>query len=257
MTRPLRIEFAGAFYHVVSRGNARQMVFKEATDFAGFVDLLGEVCTRFEWHCHAYCVMGNHYHLVVETRLANLGLGMRHLNGVFTQRYNKRHGRVGHVFQGRYKASLVQEERYLVELARYVVLNPVRAGIARRAADWPWSAWPWLAGERAAPRWAQPARVWQALHADPGEARRRFAALVAEGMGERVPGWSRDGILGTEEYRARLGRFLATQRGAEGTSLQARLADRPPLERLVGDVARRAELTERDARIAEAVLRWR
>ena len=129
MARPLRIEFEGALYHVTSRGNARQHIFLHDSDRKKFFDVLADVVERFQWICHAYCLMDNHYHLVIETPEANLSRGMRQLNGVYTQVFHRRHGRVGHLFQGRYKAILVEKESYLLELAKYVVLNPVRAGL--------------------------------------------------------------------------------------------------------------------------------
>ena len=127
MARPLRIEYAGALYHLTSRGNARRPIFKDDKDRESFLNTLKRVNDRYHWLCHAYCLMNNHYHLVVETPEGNLSQGMRQLNGVYTQSYNRRHGRVGHLFQGRYKAIVVQRESYLLEVCRYVVLNPVRA----------------------------------------------------------------------------------------------------------------------------------
>lgn len=130
MARPLRLEFAGALYHVTARGNERRSIFlgDADTDRAAFLDVLASSCERFNWILHAYCLMTNHQHLLVETPEANLSAGMRQLNGVFTQHVNRTHGRVGHLFQGRFKAILIERESYLLELARYVVLNPVRAG---------------------------------------------------------------------------------------------------------------------------------
>ena len=107
MARPLRIEYPGAIYHVTSRGNARAAIFKEDADRELFLEALQQVVERFNWLCHAYCLMDNHYHLMIETPDGNLTAGMRHLNGVYTQRFNRRHRRVGHVFQGRFKAILV------------------------------------------------------------------------------------------------------------------------------------------------------
>ena len=141
MARPLRIEYAGALYHVTSRGDGREEIYLQDDDRAMFLGVLGEVCRRFNWMVHAYCLMGNHYHLLVETPDSNLSKGMRHLNGVYTQRFNRNQGRVGHVFQGRFKAILVEKENYLLELARYIVLNPVRARMVRSAKEWPWSSY--------------------------------------------------------------------------------------------------------------------
>lgn len=141
MARPLRIEFSGAVYHVTSRGNAQQNIFLCDDDRQAFLDLLGIACERFRWQCHAYCLMSNHYHLLIETQAPSLSKGMKYLNGTYTSAFNRRHFRIGHVFQGRYKAILVEKDAYLLELSRYIVLNPVRARMVRSAKDWPWSSY--------------------------------------------------------------------------------------------------------------------
>jgi REP element-mobilizing transposase RayT len=131
MARPLRIEFAGALYHVTARGDRQENIFVTDADRISFLEILKQVVERFNWLVHAYCLMDNHYHLLVETPDGNLGQGMRQLNGVFTQTSNRNHNRVGHVFQGRYKAILIQKDSYLLELSRYIVLNPVRARMVK------------------------------------------------------------------------------------------------------------------------------
>jgi putative transposase len=150
MARPLRLEHAGA---LTARGDRREDIFFENEDRSEFLSILGEVCGRFNWVVHAYCQMTNHYHLLVETVDGNLWRGMRQLNGVYTQRFNRRRGLVGHLFQGRYKAILVQKDTYLLELTRYVVLNPVRARMVADPAEWPWSSYRTVVGEAPAPRW--------------------------------------------------------------------------------------------------------
>src|SRR5579859_3715129 len=134
MARPLRIEFSGAFHHVMARGNARQNIFRDTQDRQAFLAGLKRVCERFDWRIWAYCLMDNHYHLLVETLEPTLSRGMREINGVYTQGFNRRHSRVGHVFQGRYKSLLIEKDAYLLELSRYIVLNPVKAKICRGAA---------------------------------------------------------------------------------------------------------------------------
>ena len=118
-----------------------------------FLAILAEVCTRFNWVLHAYCLMGNHYHLLVETPDGNLSKGMQYLNGLYTQRFNRIHQHVGHVFQGRYKAILVDKDSYLLELMRYIVLNPCRAGLVEHPGDWAWSSYQATAGLAEAPTW--------------------------------------------------------------------------------------------------------
>ena len=127
MSRPLRIEFPGAVYHVTLRGDRREPIFVDDTDRAGLLNVLAQGMQRFDAQVLAYCLMGNHYHFVLHTRRANLSLLMRHLNGVYTQAFNWRHGKVGHLFQGRFKAILVDRDAYLLEVCRYMELNPVRA----------------------------------------------------------------------------------------------------------------------------------
>ena len=146
MARQLRIEFEGALYHITSRGNAREAIYKNDEDRAEFLSLLNNTCNRFDWYCHAYCLMDNHYHLLIETNRPSLSKGMKHLNGTYTQFFNRSHKRVGHIYQGRFKGILVEKESYLLELSRYIVLNPVRARMVRTAKDWQWSSYRATAG---------------------------------------------------------------------------------------------------------------
>ncbi len=151
MTRPLRIEYAGAVYHITSRGNEKKAVFKDDQDRINFLNTLQHVNKRYNWFCHAYCMMDNHYHLLIETPDGNLSLGMRQLNGVYTQLFNKRHQRTGHLFQGRYKSILIQKDSHLLEVCRYVVLNPVRARMVERPEVWQWSSYSATAGRESPP----------------------------------------------------------------------------------------------------------
>lgn len=153
MARPLRLEFAGALYHLTARGNARSEIFADDEDRRVFLELLGKEIAQQGWRCYAYCLMGNHYHLLIETPEANLVAGMRRLNGVYTQAFNRRHQRVGHVFQGRYKSIVVDKDSYGLELSRYIVLNPVRARMVKRAQDWAWSSYGATVGAVAQPSW--------------------------------------------------------------------------------------------------------
>lgn len=155
MARPLRIELAGGLYHVTARGNRREDIFLDDADRLAWLEIFAQACKRFNMVCHAWCLMDNHYHIVIETIEGNLAQGMRHLNGVYTQTFNRTHQRVGHVFQGRYKAIIVEKDRYLLELARYVVLNPVRAGMVNDVADWQWSSYSAMLGIQPAPQWLQ------------------------------------------------------------------------------------------------------
>ena len=155
MSRPLRLELAGALYHVTSRGDGREDIYLTDDDRVAWLETFAQVCERFNWICHAYCLMGNHYHVVIETPDANLSKGMRQLNGVYTQRFNRRHQSAGHVFQGRFKAIMVDKDSYLLELARYVVLNPLRAKMVRKLEQWQWSSYLATCGQAPKPDWLQ------------------------------------------------------------------------------------------------------
>jgi putative transposase len=189
MSRPLRLEFAGALYHVTARGNERRDIFlgNIDDDRAAFLDVLTATAGRFNWICHAYCLMTNHYHLLVETPDANLSKGMRQLNGVYTQHVNRTRGRVGHLFQGRFKGILVERDGYLLELARYVVLNPVRAGLVQWPGDWSWSSYRATVGEVPAPPWLETDRLLRAFADSREEAVTAYCRFVAEGIGAPSP----------------------------------------------------------------------
>ena len=153
MARPLRLEFSGALYHVTSRGNRQEAIYELDIDRENFLSVLADVCKTYNWECYTYCLMDNHYHLLVETPDANLSKGMRQLNGRYTQKFNREHRRVGHVFQGRYKAILIEKDSYLLELSRYIVLNPVRASMVHSVIDWPWSSYRATIGEQVKSGW--------------------------------------------------------------------------------------------------------
>ena len=179
----MRIELAGGLYHVTSRGDRREDIYSNNADRLAWLEVFGQVCERFNWVCHAWCQMTNHYHIVVETIEGNLSRGMRQLNGVYTQTFNRRHGRVGHVFQGRYKGILVEKDSYLLELARYVVLNPVRAGIVADAGQWPWSSYAAMVGKAPAPPWFQTDWILGQFGQDRAAAVQGYMDFVRAGMG--------------------------------------------------------------------------
>ena len=202
MARPLRIEFSGALYHVTSRGNAREDIYHDDEDRSVFLDILARACERYHWLCHAYCLMSNHYHLLIETNAATLSKGMKYLNGSYTQQYNRLYQRVGHVFQGRFKAILVERDAYWLELARYIVLNPVRAKMVRSAKDWPWSSY------RATAGMSQPhdclTTDWILSGFDKSEAKahQRYREFVKEGRNQPSPWESHKNqvYLGSDEF---------------------------------------------------------
>ncbi|MBE0598214.1 MAG: transposase [Desulfuromonadales bacterium] len=153
MARPLRISYPGAHYHVSSRGNEQKDIFKNRRDREKFLDYLASATQRYGAVIHAYCLMTNHYHLLLETPEANLSQIMRHINGAYTTYFNVKRKRAGHLFQGRYKAILVEADAYAAELSRYIHLNPVRAGIVKRPEDHLWSSYSSYIGQNQAAEW--------------------------------------------------------------------------------------------------------
>lgn len=210
MARPLRLEFAGALYHVTARGNARQRIYLDDADRHAFLELLGKEIAQQGWRCYAYCLMDNHYHLLIETPEPNLVAGMRRLNGVYTQAFNRHHRRVGHLYQGRYKAILVDKGAYLQELCRYVALNPVRAGAVKRVDQWRWSSYAATAGKTSPPPWLAVNEV-RALFGG----RAAYMRFVAAGVGQVSP-WEKlrgQMYLGDEEFLKRMHRRLPSRPG--------------------------------------------
>ena len=189
MSRPLRIEYEGALYHVSSRGDRREPIYEDDADRERFLSTLDDVIEQRNWLCHAYCLMTNHYHLLIETPDANLSKGMRQLNGVFTQASNRRHGHGGHLFQGRYKAILIDKDAYLLELARYIVLNPVRAGMVVRPGDWAWSSYRAMAGIDLRPAWLETDGVLSLFGEDRSNAEQSLVEFVMARLNAGVSPW--------------------------------------------------------------------
>jgi REP element-mobilizing transposase RayT len=239
MSRPLRLEFSGAFWHITARGNERREIFRGDDDRIEFLRILGRTVTLFRWRLHAYVLMGNHYHLLVETPEPTLSRGMRQLNGFYTQAFNRRHRRVGHLFQGRFKAILVEKDAHLLELARYVALNPVRAGIARSAAAWPWSSYRATAGIETAPPWLEVRATMEALGVGRSRAVARYREFVSEGGGSRYDPWSMvEGqiYLGGETFHREIGSRLERTNVSDqvpAAQRRARRAKKPDLGELV------------------------
>jgi len=213
MTRPLRLEFPGAVYHLTARGDRREDIFLDDADRLTFLELLAKEVHQQRWRLYAYCLMSNHYHLLIETPEGRLVDGMRRLNGVYTQAFNRRHGRVGHVLQGRYKSILVDKDAYLLELVRYIVLNPVRAGMVQRVEDWPWSSYSSTSGRREAPGWLDAAWIVKQFGADPVTARQAYRRFVRAGVGGASPWEALSGqvYLGEDKFLARMEKLAAAQ----------------------------------------------
>jgi len=250
MARPIRIEYEGGFYHVTSRGNARQDIFADTEDYRMFLMILADVVERYRWIVHSYCLMGNHYHLLVETPQANLSRGMRQLNGVYTQKYNRRHDRVGHLFQGRYKAFVVEKDAYLLELSRYIALNPVRAGLVRSPEEWFWSSYGATAGMR--PQESVLHTDWLLGLFSPSKvhARERYTSFVKKGLERESPLKEARGglILGRGEFIEKVRKLIDESETGEVVRME-KYAARPFLTEIF-------EVTERNEGIYDAVYRW-
>jgi putative transposase len=241
MARPLRIEYPGALYHVTSRGNGLSKIFRSTNDRTTLLAILAAVIQKYGWQLHAYCLMGNHYHLVVETPHGNLSRGMRQLNGVYTQAFNWRHRTTGHLFQGRYKAILVDKESYLLELCRYVVLNPVRAGMVDRPERWPWSSYRATAGLLAVPEFLTTDWLLSQFGKKKAQSQSRYRAFVREGRAMESPWRDLQGqvLLGDATFVERF-RQLLKNRSREIPRAQ-RLVARPLLPKLLKNTKQKTE----------------
>jgi putative transposase len=254
MARPLRLHIPGGFYHVTARGNDRRPIFEEHDDHATFLIVLASVVARHHVRCHAYCLMGNHYHLLLETPEANLSIAMRQINGVYTQRFNRRHERSGHLLQGRFWAHLVDGESYLREVCRYIVLNPVRAGLVGHPGEWPWSSFRATVGETTPPgfltvNWILELGGMRSAE----EARRQYRTFVEAGIGQPAPlldSLKSNLALGDDIFMLRLREQCPpAARSVEVPRVQ-RFAGRPPLSQLFQDVTSKAD---RNARTVLAI----
>jgi REP element-mobilizing transposase RayT len=234
MARPLRVEYPGAVYHVTTRGNARNKIFSDDQDRLGFLAVIEAVVKRFNWLCHAYCLMDNHYHLVIETPDANLSTGMRQLNGIYTQKYNRRHATPGHIFQGRFKAILVDKDNYLLELCRYVVLNPVRAQMVDKTARWAWSSYPATAGLKTTPAYLTTDWILSLFSKKRAIAQRKYRRFVQEGLRTESPWRELKGqvLLGKENFTQRFKNLLSAREHIKEIPRHQRYVARPELEKL-------------------------
>jgi len=236
MARPLRIEYPEAVYHITSRGNARNKIFSDDQDREIFLSTLDAVVTRYNWLCHAYCLMDNHYHLMVETPDANLSIGMRQLNGVYTQRYNRRHRKTGHLFEGRFKAILVQKDNYLLQLCRYVVLNPVGAGVVEKPEAWRWSSYQATAGLRREPGYLRTDWILGLFSSKKTVGQRQYRKFVREGIHQGAPWGKVQGqiLLGEEGFVEKFKDLLGDKREVKEIPRPQRYVGRPSLDKIFG-----------------------
>jgi REP element-mobilizing transposase RayT len=178
MPRPPRVQAHGAIYHLTTRGNHRQEIFIDTRDRLRFLQLVQGVVDLLGWMCHAYCLMANHYHLLVQTPEADLSRGMHRLNGVYAKWFNWRHDYGGHLFERRFHDELVEGQAHLLELTRYIVLNPVRAGLKSHAGEWRWSSYNATIGKAPRPAFLTTSWVLSLFSDDPNRARELYPEFV-------------------------------------------------------------------------------
>jgi REP element-mobilizing transposase RayT len=248
MARSLRIEFAGALYHVTSRGNERRPIFRSDRDRRTFLTFLGQAAKRFQWSVTAYVLMTNHFHLVIQTSEPNLSRGMQWLNGTYAGWFNHRHQRAGHLFQGRFHAFLVEKEAYFAELLRYVVLNPVRAKMVGRPEEYEWSSYCATAGLVAAPEWLDvPAAVaWLGADLAAAHAAYRHFVLAAVGCEDRLWDKVTNAIyLGGERWAKQMRKLVESRPRSTDYPKTQRAVGRPQMHTIVKTVAAVVNLSKK------------
>lgn len=257
MARPLRIQYAGAVYHITSRGNEKKDIFKDERDRETLLDILHRVNKRYNWICHAYCLMDTHYHLLIETPDGNVSRGMRQLNGVYTQAFNRRYQRSGHLFQGRFKAILVEKDTHLLEASRYIVLNAVRAGAVEKPGDWPWSSYRATAGMKRPHPSLREEWILRQFSRDRGKAEKEYRQFVQEGLGQQKIWTEVKGqiLLGGAAFVDRLREHLRKHRDLPEIPKSQRFVDRPELGKIF-TLGALENKVKRNEKIEEAVERY-
>jgi len=186
MSRPLRIEWEGGFYHITARGNEKRPIFRIERDFLRFIGCFERIYERYGVVIHAYVLMTNHYHLLLETPRANLSTALHDLNTAYTNYFNRRHDRVGHLFQGRYRSIVVEKDSYLLELSRYIHLNPVRAGMVKRPEAYRWGSYPSYLSSGSCAEWLRREDILGQMDKSPVKGRRKYRQFVEEGLNREI-----------------------------------------------------------------------
>jgi REP element-mobilizing transposase RayT len=253
MTRPLRIEYPGAFYHITSRGNERKDIFKSLRDREKFLSYLESATKRYGAVIHAYCLMDSHYHLFIETPLGNLSKIIHHINGAYTNYYNKRLERAGHLFQGRYKAILVEADAYAKELSRYIHLNPVRAGMADNPEEYPWSSCRYYISNEKTPGWLKRDLVLNCFSSKPGTAIKMYKEFVNRLSGQKyespLTGLSHNIMLVSKEFVNEIKeRYLREKKADRNLPVLKKLSEMPDLEMIEQVVDKEIQTDKKKAR---------
>jgi putative transposase len=255
MARPLRITYPGAFYHVTSRGNEKKDVFKSRKDREKFLEYLTSATERYGAVIHVYCLMDSHYHLLLETPACNLSQIMQHINGAYTTYFNVKRKRVGHLFQGRFKAILVDADEYATELSRYIHLNPVRAGIAGKPEDYPWSSYRSYIGQSVGSEWLKRDFVLGYFGKTAANAMKSYRTFVEELLGEEYESPLKNtygtAILGTNGFIETITEaHLKTKEADRELPALRQFVTRPSLEEILAAVKMIIEIDEKLARQA-------
>jgi REP element-mobilizing transposase RayT len=241
MVRPLRIEYPGALYHITSRGNEKKEIFLDSHDRKKFLEILEDYHERHGILIHSYVLMDNHYHLILETPKGNLLKVMHGINGGYTGYFNRKHGRVGHLFQGRYKGILVDKDSYLLVLSRYVHLNPLRAKIVEKPELYEWSSYPAYIGKHKEKRWMEYSWVMSKFGKDKSVARRNYRKYVEEGLEGKIETPMKDlyaqVILGGDRFRENLREMLKRQKLSDEIIEKGRFIGKRTPEEIIKEVA--------------------
>jgi putative transposase len=233
MSRRPRLQFAGAVYHVMARGNRKSTIFHDDEDRRQFLQVVGRAARLHDLRIMAFCLMGNHYHFILETPRQNLSDAMRFINGVFAQRSNRRHGQTGHVFEGRFRSLVIHQDSYLMRAARYDVRNPVRAGLVTDARAWHWSSYGATAGLERVPNWLNVDWIHWAFNANSrAEARRRYIRYVNAPAESQRPVALNAIVLGTRQFGKRLRRVFGADQADRQVPRALRPLVRPTLKEL-------------------------
>lgn len=240
MTRSLRIEFPGAFYHVMSRGNEKQAIYRSCRDRMKFLGYLESASNRYGAIIHSYCLMDNHYHLMIETPGGNLAQIMRHINGAYTSYFNAKHTRVGHLFQGRYRSILVDVDEYCLTLSRYIHMNPVKEGLSSKPLEYEWSSYRYFLNEQISEKWLNTSFLL-ALVGDGNRVREQYQRYVEEDdddygclYGKKSAAMA---ILGRQEFIEEIkSKHLSTQRVSRDLPATRVLRVHPEIQKIVDAV---------------------
>lgn len=241
MARPPRIEYPGAIYHVTTRGVEQRAIVADRRDRDRWLEQLHRVVERHRWRMFAFALMDNHFHLFLQTPDANLSVGMRDLSGGYATFFNTRHERSGHLFQGRFKAFLVDDVGYWLEVSRYVHLNPVRAGLVAKPEAWPWSSYAGYHRPARRRSWMDYPRVLEEFGGDTSAGRRRYRQFIQDGLGRELDSplaaaWH-NLVLGSDGFVERIEQLLGGSCEEAAQSGPARGRPRPTLEDVLAAVA--------------------